>query len=519
METQETISKYIKALELYEDKSTVNEAVVLFHEIIKEKSYLGTHINAVCLYFLGLYYRDKNNEQALQLLKRIKRKASPKFFAYASISLFWLEEESKYLKKIKLSDDMESYAKANFLMGLLQDKVKLKNKYWSNIPSSSEIYKKENYQFSLVKAIIELENNKCEYSFYKIFEKVNHILKNSFVGSIYEEGIAHYTNLTVSKLLLSNGNAINEFNTSSLLRLNTINLMNDPQEGLLLNKLLEIDSKLNTSDLAFIACFTLHHDSLNQFRLYAKQDQKEASGVSLVINKDFFAEVHNTASIHNRIKIEKTINFEQDTSRDLTDNISIKAQILSTMPLYRCIYFDPTSGLIKVAQREEWSFYREFKLEKAHQWFDENKDADTKWKEYSKEIQIIEESVKESLKELSLLINKLSIDNLEIKERELLAEILLPLRYLMKHMAFKEEQECRIVYVTQIDNELIQYDEKINRVYIDYEQSIMEHLEKIYIAPKAKDEKMIFEYLCSRGQEVRKGKEPVKVKISQNPFR
>lgn len=89
----------------------------------------------------------------------------------------------------------------------------------------------------------------------------------------------------------------------------------------------------------------------------------------------------------------------------------------------------------------------------------------------------------------------------------------------MKHMAFKEEQECRIVYVTQMDNPLVQYDEKINRIYIDYEPSVIEHLEKIYIAPKAKDEKMVFEYLCSRGQKIRKGKEVIKVKISQNPFR
>lgn len=90
----------------------------------------------------------------------------------------------------------------------------------------------------------------------------------------------------------------------------------------------------------------------------------------------------------------------------------------------------------------------------------------------------------------------------------------------MKHMAFKEEQECRIVYVTQMDNPLIQYDEKINRIYIDYAPSVG-HLEKIYIAPKAKDEKMVFEYLFARTaiKEIRKGKEAVKVKISQNPFR
>ncbi len=193
--------------------------------------------------------------------------------------------------------------------------------------------------------------------------------------------------------------------------------------------------------------------------------------------------------------------------------------MLASMPLYRCIYFDPTSGLIKVAQREEWSFRREFKLEGDHNWFDINTDTDNIWKEYSSDIDKIEYDVKRGLEELSKLVNKLRINKLNSHEYELLAEILLPLRYLMKHMAFKEEQECRIVYVTQMDNSLIQYDDNINRIYINYEPSVMEYLDKIYIAPKAKEEKMVFEFLCSRGQELRKGKEHVKVKISQNPFR
>lgn len=128
-------------------------------------------------------------------------------------------------------------------------------------------------------------------------------------------------------------------------------------------------------------------------------------------------------------------------------------------------------------------------------------------------------NVRDGLKALSESIKQIQIDSLSSDEKELLAEILLPLRYLMKHMAFKEEQECRIVYVTQMDNPLIQYDEKINRIFVDYAPSIMEYLEKIYLAPKASGEKMVFEYLCSRGQIIRKGKEAVKVKISQKPFR
>lgn len=52
----------------------------------------------------------------------------------------------------------------------------------------------------------------------------------------------------------------------------------------------------------------------------------------------------------------------------------------------------------------------------------------------------------------------------------------------------------------------------------------MAHLEKIYLAPKAKDEKIFMEYLCADGQIVRQSKVTkesngrVQVKISQNPF-
>ncbi|TNL51265.1 hypothetical protein EYB59_07860 [Acinetobacter bereziniae] len=300
------------------------------------------------------------------------------------------------------------------------------------------------------------------------------------------------SNLTVSKLLLSEIDNSQIFKLKSMLRLNTINLMNDPEEGLLINKLLCLNNQIMTKDLAFIACFTLHHDSLNQFRLYAKEGFKEASGLSLVLHKDFFSKEHNVARIYEKQKISKSISKDSDNSERDNDNGEINTEgkkMLASMPLYRCIYFDPTSGLIKVAQREEWSFRREFKLEGDHNWFDINTDTDNIWKEYSSDIDKIEYDVKRGLEELSKLVNKLRINKLNSHEYELLAEILLPLRYLMKHMAFKEEQECRIVYVTQMDNSLIQYDDNINRIYINYEPSVMEYLDKIYIAPKAKEEK------------------------------
>lgn len=476
---------------------------------------------------LGLMYKDLNRSfEAITVIKTIKRTDSALIYAWAQLFLYYFADNNLYLKKIRIEDSAKLYSKAQFELGRCTTNLRMKHNYWKNIPTTSDIYSRERYQIETVKYIAELEGNRFKNEFYKVFEKVSDILRSLFIDNKFEQYIAHYTDLTVSKLLLSSkDNEKGEFEPLSHLRLNTINLMNDPEEGLLINKLLCFNYKTATQDSAFIACFTLHHDSLNQFRLYAKEGEQEASGLSLVLDKNFFSREHNAARI-----------YEKNSSVDKID-IKTEENTLAAMPLYRCIYFDPTSGLIKVAQREKWSFWREFKLDKEHHWYDENEEAENNWKEYIhgvkdengqkkiKGIVDIEEKVVKGLKELSQLITAVNLEELNQKQQELLAEIILPLRYLMKHMAFKEEQECRIVYVTKMENLLVKYHKEINRIYIDYGPYVIEHLEKIYLAPKAKDERTFMEYLCAHGQTVRQHKVTkesngrVQVKISQNPFR
>lgn len=104
-------------------------------------------------------------------------------------------------------------------------------------------------------------------------------------------------------------------------------------------------------------------------------------------------------------------------------------------------------------------------------------------------------------------------------EAEILAEILLPLRFFIKHMAFKEEQECRVVYVTQWDDHFVQYDENFKRFYMDYGQDVVTHLKKIYLGPHAVHEKNMFEYLCANAKQNNRTENEVKIKISHNPLR
>lgn len=512
MDLQQAEELFQQAFEAHE-KGEIDAAISLLIQIEKTSDELK-NIYANAQLFLGILLEKQGNLRvASEAYKNVKREYSASYYAFAQLSLWDVKNDKQYLENILLSDDLEIYAEAQFILGNLEKDLDSKNNYWQQIPKESKQVKKENYQINIVKNIAELENPAYKNELFQVFRNVSKTLRSLFVDNYYEQSIAHYTTLNVSKLLLANKNQAKKpkavFEPKSKLRLNTINLMNDPKEGLLINKLFCLEAWMNTQDLAFITCFTLHHDSLNQFRLYGKKDQQEASGLSCVLDKQFFSPEHNTLSM-----------FRKNEDSPLKKLLGMTHEkCLDKMPLYRCIYLDPTSGLIKVAQREEWSFHREYKKEDKVSILEPNPEAEQHWKEYQNEILEIESRVSGHLKELVEQVKLLNPKDLSDEEKELLAEILLPLRYLIKHMAFKEEQECRIIYVTQMDNPLIQYDENLNRIYIDYEPSIMAHLEKIYLAPKAKDEKMLFEYLCSRGQEVRTGKSPVKVKISQNPFR
>jgi hypothetical protein len=66
-------------------------------------------------------------------------------------------------------------------------------------------------------------------------------------------------------------------------------------------------------------------------------------------------------------------------------------------------------------------------------------------------------------------------------------------------------------------NEITDNDKRQYGFYLDVVKSFAQiTYRSLYVIDY---EKMVFEYLCSRGQIIRKGKEAVKVKISQKPFR
>ena len=332
----------------------------------------------------------------------------------------------------------------------------------------------------------------------------------------FESKVAHYTRPQIAFDLFEGKKNDKE---PSNFRLSTIRGVNDPTEGLVLNGYWNqqgIPETIHTNNTAtFISCFTFNHDSLNQFRLYGKENGQEATGVSLVFKKEFFSDQTDTlefiagpstdlSSKSEHIKLNETGKMENDNKKPL----------IGKSTLYRCIYLDPETGYWTLAQRDKSTFYRENK---------EKETAKKNWIEYSEKISEIEESFKDSLfnnndsvlEKLKDIFKEYNTYGVEEKQKilEAIRFILLPLQYLVKHIAFQEEQECRIMYITQFRDEKIHSDREKQWMYVEYEESVLPHIDKIWLSPGAAKDQDFFRIRLDQGS----GKS--KVRISQNPFR
>lgn len=300
--------------------------------------------------------------------------------------------------------------------------------------------------------------------------------------------VAHYTQKSVAEKLLhkDNDGKVLPF------RLSTVVTANDPREGKPLLQFLDIDER-HASDYsqAFVGSFIFNPDCLNQFRLYGKDNGVEATGVSLVINSDFF----NT-----NLNINKGLinNVEEGKG---TDESGVKSEepVVEKESLFRCIYIDPiTKQAISIGHKDNYMFYRD-KLREAKRdrlTPEEIESIDREIDEYEKSIKKILLDVRETLNGLKKLIK----DDLD---QSIICELLTHLRYLAKHVAFKEEQECRVIKVEKLkDSKDIKVAEDKSRMYIDY-QTIDKHVDAIFFAPKATGMALFQDLLRREGLDIK----------------
>lgn len=404
-------------------KNNDKEAALLRLESINHADSANAYAKAQ--YVVAKILKERNSYgNALKALCSIEQSDDPETYANAELIISYLLDEvgnhisaTEALYRIKHQDSAAAYSLAQWLIGSDFEKdgnIGEAFNRWSNISylDNPQVYTFSQYQTGLLlirdhvskrykdaeQAFINAEST-YPYEVY-CYRKICELLKtretNNFGLSAlnlldtvlnivniltldfdnhadeekpFERKLAHYTSTYTCNLLL--GNEQKE-TPPSLFRLNTINNVNDPSEGqLLIRKLKGVkDNNFTALDFdeefhAFISCFTFNHDSLNQFRLYGKQDNKEASGMSLVFKKEFFQSQNfigglSHLSVENTSKIIKNISTINDTKLDNTKVQASEDNEIVKYSVMRCVYLDPTSEYFHLAQRNRLTFFREF---------------------------------------------------------------------------------------------------------------------------------------------------------------
>ena len=473
----ESQEKYLEAQHAYQEIKREDDA----EEFVKSRNNLG-----ILLYNQGEYNAAK------EVFLEITRDDNPKEFAFICINFGLilkecneLVEAKEVLENIKKDDGEYFFCKARLIIGeilLCQGKYDNAKKLFED---SKRVYHYESECF------IRISQDSIKLftkDLIKLKEIVDEILNCLKLDSKHEKYICHYTRPSTAFSLLG----YNE--EPSKLRLSTIKNVNDPTEGNILLDYFNLPNE-EIALCSFISCFTFNHDSLNQFRLYGKENNQEASGVSLIFEKNFFGEYSEPCNFIEYGKKESLIN-----SFSLENNSSINTDInnkINKLPVYRCIYIDNESDYIKLAKRSEIDFYKEGGAEFFTSYLDEiNKKTD--------EVKKLIDKFKEVLN--SMFGNNKSNEDLY----NIVNYILLPLKFLVKHAAFEDEQECRIFFITNLFDERIISNVKEKSMYLEYEPSVREHIKEIYLSIGAYQYEDFF---------IRCLRDSSKVCRSRNPFR
>jgi len=506
----------------YNKSGKLDEAIKIWSNIRHDddpKAYAQAQLN------LGaVYYAQEDLDQAIKTWSNIRsEEADPETYAQAQLGLGTAYAESgkpeqaiKTWSNINREEvDPETYVEAQLGLGevysLDKETEEQSHKAYDNVRDFS--YYKFERGFKILKCPVELRKE-----LHSLAKNTDEVLKYLQIIPGFESKVAHYTRPQIAFDLFEDKKNDKDKEPSNF-RLSTIRGVNDPTEGLVLNGYWNqqgIPETIHTNDTAtFISCFTFNHDNLNQFRLYGKENGREATGVSLVFNKDFFSDQADTLEFIAGPSTDLSSKSKQikpnETGKPESDN---KKPLIGKSTLYRCIYIDPETRYLTLAQRDKSTFYREH---------DEDADAKEKWEKYHKSLSKKEKSVNKHLfaKDKSVLSTLQSIfkkyQGYSTKEKQYILETirftLLPLQYLVKHIAFQEEQECRIMYITQFRDEKIHSDREEQKMYVEYEVPVLPHIDKIWLSPGAAKYQDFFRILLDKEDN------DDKVRISQNPFR
>ena len=180
--------------------------------------------------------------------------------------------------------------------------------------------------------------------------------------------------------------------------------------------------------------------------MYGKENSEEATGVSIVLNHNFF----------NQNMCLDILPEKQKRDIQECNGITIDHKY----PIFRCLYIDPDKkDIVSLGHSDD--------------------------NEINKKL--------EDIKKISGDINDM-LSNLQNKDKDIIENLFLTLRYLVKHAAFKEEQECRMICIKDMDEDAkkekeereILFTSDYSRMHMNYQKIDKTCLEKVIFGPKAK---------------------------------
>ncbi|TSJ90386.1 sel1 repeat family protein [Gilliamella apicola] len=502
---------------------------------------------------LGDIYREEKNdiEKSEHYYLKVEKQDYPMVFAFAQCRLgdnvFYGKTENKlksaeeYYQNVVYYDDMfEIYIIAQMMLSVISNK-------------DLSIFE-EKQRNDLVNKICNIRKLTIEIQ-KELLVKFNLNESKNNDGLVFERQVAHYTKPEVLFNLLKN--------KPSDFRLNVVDFMNDPTENQVLTDWVGVKTEKDNEIKTFLASFSFNHNSLNQFRLYGNENNIVGSSVSVVFNQEFFSKniegIINSESINSSSKYKnfssqqnvlakktvatmginvsnKSLNHKNDkTENDLNENSVPKnsetmaekniTSSVGLLPLFRCLYFDPKNGYISIAKRNKYSFFLE------HQ-SDSPENIDAKWNAYlhslneEAKISTIRKKLKEIEKIVYLLKNPKKTKQKKIIEKitnldQLIALALMPISCLVKHAAFEDEDECRMIYITNIADDLIQAPTNYayaNSLFVNYGK-IEDYIEKIYLGPQCQPHHKLWITNHVRTSQSNTRNKPIKVVQSEMPLR
>lgn len=492
------------------------------HYYLRVKKQDNADAYARAQYCLAFIYQFKKQdiEQAERHYLRVKKQDNAEAYVRAqwNLGLIYQTEKQLYNKAsqcflqcykssdLKISNMANIYLGDNIYFNLTKGSLKKAEEYYLNVSYSNDLFMLYTIAQIMLSVIDKNEasslfadankrgqsvtNYICDIR--KLAEniqkqllvtfKLNKKLKSQ--NKQYERQVAHYTRPGVLFSLLKN--------EPSNFRLNVVDFMNDPTENQVLTSWLNIKTDRDSEIKSFLASFSFNHNSLNQFRLYGNENNIVGSSVSVVFNQNFFGDdvEHsiNPDGINHLNKFTSVKIPKQDFIDNKTDanekNEPLTQSSFHDLPLFRCLYFDPNNEYISLAKRNKFSFYLEHRESSAAE-------IEEKWNDYL--TQLDEEhkikTIRKILNQIKQKIKKLKanekIKNLSILD-QLITLAVMPISCLIKHAAFEDEDECRMIYITNIADEKIQAPTdyvQASSLFINY-KTVEDYIEKIYLGPQ-----------------------------------